>query len=141
MDGQRVSGEAVRCLRRHLDAGDPVLVVTACAQPVAGEVCRQAGLGDVEILASNMTRTRWGFPRHVVVLRGERKVRALKDQGVPLPVDHAYSDSATDLPLLSSARTPHIVSPSASDLKRIRQALGEHVNVVNWQGMSHRPAR
>ena len=40
----------------------------------------------------------------MVPARGDAKLRALRAAGVRLPVDHAYSDSLADLPLLLNAR-------------------------------------
>jgi phosphatidylglycerophosphatase C len=61
-------------------------------------------------------------------------VRALRAAGVPLPVDHAYSDSASDLPLLRAARVPHVVDPAPRDLARLRRELGQDVDVLRWAG-------
>lgn len=130
--GEGLSGAAMERLWRHLDAGHRVLVVTACAQPLAQAVCDAAGLREVEVIASTISRSTWGFPSQVRALRGEEKLRALKAAGVSLPVDDAYSDSYSDLPLLKCARKPHIVNPSPRDLKRLRRVLGDDVDVWGW---------
>ncbi len=130
--GGRTAAAAVARLREHLDRGDRVVVATACALPLAAEVCRVAGVGDVELGASDLHRTRWGPPARTVAARGEEKVRALRAAGVPLPVDHAYSDSVSDLPLLRAARAPHVVDPTPRDLARLRRELGADVDVLRW---------
>ncbi|MGY1651320.1 haloacid dehalogenase-like hydrolase [Geodermatophilus sp. SYSU D01119] len=73
------------------------------------------GLPDVEVVATDLRRGRWGPLAQAVPARGEGKLEALRAAGVPLPVDHAYSDSASDLPLL-------------------RAALGPGVEVLRWAG-------
>ena len=130
--GGRTAAAAVERLRDHVARGDRVVVATACALPLAAEVCRVAGLGGVEVVASDLRRTRWGPPARTVPARGEGKLQALRAAGVPLPVDHAYSDSASDLPLLRAARVPHVVDPSPRDLARLRAALGPDVEVLRW---------
>lgn len=130
--GGRTSAPALACVQDHLDGGDRVLVVTACAAPVAQAVCEEAGLVGVEVVASTMVRSRWRFPRRVEPVRGIAKLRALEALGVQLPVEHAYSDSHSDLPLLMAARTPHVVNPSARDLRRLREALGQGLDVLDW---------
>ncbi|WP_432544471.1 haloacid dehalogenase-like hydrolase [Kineococcus sp. SYSU DK002] len=126
--GRRVA-VALERLHRHAAAGDRVVVATACAEPLAREVCRALGLPDVEVVASRLTTHRWRLP-HAVPARGEAKVRALADAGVDLPVDHAYSDSVRDLPLLRAARTAHLVRPSRRDLPVLLRELGPDVEVL-----------
>ena len=90
------------------------------------------GLEGVEIVASTVTRRRWGPPALVVPARGDGKLRALEAAGVSFPVDHAYSDSRTDLPLLLNARVAHVVDPTARDLRRLRRELGDDVDLLRW---------
>lgn len=132
--GGLTAAAAIARLREHLDRGDRVVVATACAAPLAAEVCRVIGAGDAEVVASALHRTRWGPPARTDPARGEGKVRALRAAGVPLPVDHAYSDSASDLPLLRAARVPHVVDPAPRDLARLRRELGLDVDVLRWAG-------
>ncbi|PWW22815.1 phosphatidylglycerophosphatase C [Geodermatophilus normandii] len=128
--GGRAAPAVLARLREHVGRGDRVVVATACATPLAAEVCRVIGLEDVEVVASDLRRTRWGPPAPTVPARGEGKVQALRAAGVPLPLDHAYSDSASDLPLLRAARVPHLVDPSPRELRRLRAALGPDVEVL-----------
>ncbi len=116
--------EALDRLAAHRAAGDRVVVATACAEPLARLVLGALGLGDVELVATAYEHRRWRSPR-ASAIRGEAKVEALRRAGVGLPVDHAYSDSLRDLPLLLAARTPHLVRPRRRDLPRWRRALGD----------------
>lgn len=128
----RVAAPALDRVREHQGAGDRVVIATGCASPLAHQVCAAAGLGGVEVIASTLVRRRFGPPRQVLPARGAAKVAALQAAGIALPLDHAYSDSASDLPLLRAARTPHVVDPSPHDLTRLRRALGGDVEVVRW---------
>ena len=130
--GGRTAAAALERVGEHLAAGHRVIVATGCAAPLAQQVCAAAGLDGVEVVASTLVRRRWGPPRRVVSGRGEGKLRALIAAGVALPVEHAYSDSTTDLPLLCAARTAHLVDPTACDLARLRAALGDDVEVLRW---------
>jgi phosphatidylglycerophosphatase C len=126
--GRRIEA-ALRRAREHLDAGDRVIVATACAEVLAVAVRDALELDGAEVVASSFTRRRWTLPRGVPA-RGAAKVRALEAAGVPLPVDDAYSDSAHDLPLLRAARTAHLVCPKPADEKVLRRALGPEVEVL-----------
>ena len=139
-DGGRVAAAGVERVREHLRRGDRVVVATGCAEPLAREVCAVLELDGVELVASTLVRHRWRFPAPVVHARGPGKLRALVAAGVPLPVDHAYSDSARDVPLLRAARTPHVVDPRGADLRRLRRALGDDVEVLRWAGATGPPA-
>lgn len=128
----RTAVAALARVREHLDAGDRVVIATGCAAPLAQEVCAVIGLHEVEVISSTLTRHRWALPTQVVPARGDGKLRALQAAGVPLPVDHAYSDSVSDLPLLRAARTAHVVDPSPGDWRRLQRQLGADVDLLRW---------
>lgn len=137
----RAAAAALARVREHVDAGHRVLVVTGCAAPLAQEVCKVVGLGQIEVVASTLTRRRWRLPSHVVPARGHGKLQALQTAGVELPVDHAYSDSISDLPLLRAARTPHVVDPSLRDWCRLQRELGADVDLLRWPADPMKPRR
>ena len=139
LDGTVVAGDSFGAFLRHLIVRHRARHVVALATVplwlpalLACPLCAAAGLDGVEVVASTLVRRRWGPPRRVVSARGAGKLRALEAVGVVPPVDHASSDSVTDLPLLRAARTAHLVDPTARDLARLRAALGEDVEVLLW---------
>lgn len=132
--GGRTTAAALARVRHHLERGDRVIVATGCAAPLAQEICAVIGLEGVQVVASTATRRRWGPPALVLPARGDAKLRALRAAGVRLPVDHAYSDSVADLPLLLNARVAHVVDPTPRDLRRLRRELGDDVDLLHWAG-------
>ncbi len=126
--GRRIDLALAR-LHEHRAAGNRVVVATGCAQPLARALCDALGLQDLQVVASTFTAHRWRLP-HAVPARGQAKVRALLAAGLELPVEHAYSDSLADLPLLRAARTAHLVRPRARELPALLQVLGEDVEVL-----------
>lgn len=136
----RAPAAALERVREHREAGDWVVVATGCASPLAQEVCTVIGLDGVDVVASTLIRRRWGLPQ-AMPARGEAKLRALGAAGVALPVDHAYSDSFSDLPLLRAARTAHLVDPSPRDQARLQRALGKDIEVLRWAAFRGREAR
>lgn len=130
--GGRVATGGLDRLREHRDRGDRVIVATGCAAPLAQELCAVLDLAGVEVVASTVSRRRWGPPSAVEPARGEGKLRALRAAGVHLPVDHAYSDSVVDLPLLLSAHTAHVVDPTRRHWPRFQKALGADVDLLLW---------
>ncbi|MBF9132993.1 HAD-IB family phosphatase [Plantactinospora sp. S1510] len=117
-------------LRQHLDAGDRVVIVTACADPLASAVCAELGLPDVEIIAARLQHGRAGM-RPALGCRGAQKVDRLRDAGISLPVDYAYTDSAVDLPLLKVATHRYLIEPSTRHRDRIRAVLPDNVTVLD----------
>jgi HAD superfamily hydrolase (TIGR01490 family) len=99
----------------HLDAGQPVWLVTATPVEIASLIARRLGLtgalGTVsEIVDGHYTGRLDGPPLHG--LAKAEAVRALaRTQGIDLSASSAYSDSINDIPMLSCVGTPFAVNP------------------------------
>jgi phosphatidylglycerophosphatase C len=130
-------------LHGHLAAGDRVIVATGCADWLAAAVCRALGLDTVEVVAARLRQGRtfvapsrdcgmWNaLPTSTGVMSfGLEKLRRLAAAGITFPVAYAYTDSATDLPLLLAATRRHVVEPSPRHLRRIRAVAGPEVAVL-----------
>jgi len=113
--------------QRHLSAGQRVWLVTATPVELADVIARRLGLtGALGTVAESEDGVYTG--RLVGdLLHGPAKaeaVRALvKREGLVLSRCSAYSDSANDLPMLSSVGHPNVVNPD-SELKDAAKALG-----------------
>lgn len=113
--------------QRHLAAGQRVWLITATPVELADVIARRLGLtGALGTVAENHDGVYTG--RLVGdLLHGPAKaeaVRALvKREGLVLSRCSAYSDSANDLPMLSSVGHPSVVNPD-SELKDAAKALG-----------------
>ena len=59
------------------------------------------------------------LPTSTRVPFGVQKVRRLAAAGISIPVAYAYTDSATDLPLLLAANERYVVDPGPRRLRRI----------------------
>jgi HAD superfamily hydrolase (TIGR01490 family) len=119
----------------HLDAGEPVWLVSATPIEVAKILADRLGftgaLGTVsEVKDNHYTGNLVGYPLH-----GAAKaegVRALaRRRGYNLANCWAYSDSANDLPLLSMVGHPVAVNPD-SDLRG--QARDNNWPIYNFRG-------
>ncbi len=115
---------AMTCLRRHLEAGEEVVIVTGADQPLAERLWRALDGPAVSALIGSRLRPACGglvAERHCF---GPRKLDALAEAGIRPPFAVVYTDSARDLPLLRHARRPVLVEPSRSTLARVRRSLG-----------------
>jgi phosphatidylglycerophosphatase C len=130
-------------LHAHLAAGDRVVIATGCADWLATATCRALGLNTVEVVAARLQQGRnfvrpsrdcgmWdALPTSAGVLSfGLEKLRRLAAAGITFPVAYAYTDSATDLPLLLAATERHVVEPSPRHLRRIRGKAGRRCVVL-----------
>lgn len=126
-----VHADCVAAMRRHLDDGARVVVVTACEETVARALLAGLGLDAVELVASRLRRDgrRWRVENHNL---GEEKPRQLVARGIAPPWEVAYSDHAVDFPMLREARVAVLVNPSAALLARARRELPAEVRAVRW---------
>lgn len=116
-------------LQQHLAIGDRVIIITACADPLATAICSELGLSEVEVLAARLRAGRTGmWP--ILGCQGPQKAQRLRDAGVTLPVDYAYTDSLSDLPLLRAATHRYLIEPSRQHLARLQTALPGAVTVL-----------
>ena len=133
-------------LRAHLANGDRVVIATGCADWLATAACRALGLDTVEVVAARLHQGRtfvrpsrdcgmWNaLPTSTGVMSfGLEKLRRLAAAGITFPVAYAYTDSATDLPLLLAATRRHVVEPAPRHLRRIRAKAGPKVVVLRSQ--------
>jgi phosphatidylglycerophosphatase C len=120
---------AIDRLRQHLEAGDRVVIVTACADPLATAICDRLDLPGIEVIAAKLRPGRTGM-RPALGCRGPEKVDRIRAAGIALPVDYAYTDSAVDLPLLQVARQRFLIEPARRDRTRVMLALPDGVNIL-----------
>ena len=102
----------------HQDADRPVYIVTAAAQDLADVLARvltfDGGLGShlSEVENGHYTGRATG-----TFLYGEAKAVAIRDlaerEGINLADSYAYSDSASDVPMLTVVGHPVVVNPDA----------------------------
>ncbi|MEU8257076.1 haloacid dehalogenase-like hydrolase [Micromonospora inaquosa] len=123
----RVIGPGLRMIRTHLAAGDRVIVVTACEHTLARAVLDGIGLAGVELVASRIHG-----PKLIVHNHGAAKMAQLAAHGVTPPWRMAYSDSLSDLPILSAAEQPVLVNAKARQVTRARRLLGARLTTATW---------
>ena len=138
----RVYPQMLDVVRSHQDVGRPCYIATAASQPAA-EKLSQA------LVMEGAIGTRWETDDGVYTGRlegpfayGEGKASALREfaaeHGIDLEQSWAYTDAASDLPMLEAVGHPVAVNPDAglADLARERgwevlrfDKLGERLRV------------
>ncbi|ASU82162.1 HAD-IB family hydrolase [Nocardiopsis gilva YIM 90087] len=124
----RIWEGARHLVRRHLDAGQSVWLVTATPVELAEIIKRKLGLtGALGTVAETVDGVYTG--RLVGdLLHGPAKAEAVRTlarrEGLDLSACAAYSDSCNDLPMLSLVGHPNAVNPD--------DALREHAEAQGW---------
>ncbi|HEV2771691.1 MAG TPA: HAD family hydrolase [Thermoleophilaceae bacterium] len=123
----RLYPETLRAAYEHQDAGRPAYIVTAASQELAEVLARvlifDAGIGTRSESRDGVYTGRAGGP----FVYGEGKAVAIREvaerEGVDLSASFAYSDSASDLPMLRLVGHPVAVNPDAV-LEEVARAEG-----------------
>ena len=111
----RLRPEARRLLDRHRHAGRDTYIVSAAPQeivePLAHSLGMTAGIGTRSVVVDGVYTGELDGP----FCYGEGKVEAMREiadwQGYDLSQCYAYSDSASDLPMLEAVGHPVAVNP------------------------------
>lgn len=133
--GPLVYAEARRLLAGHRRAGHDVIIVSTSGHEIVGPIA--AMLGVTDFIATRMSVADGHYTGSVEFYAyGQAKadhVRALAaDRDYRLADCYAYSDSATDLPLLELVGHPRVVNPD--------RALRRVARLRNWPQLSFREA-
>jgi HAD superfamily hydrolase (TIGR01490 family) len=124
---ERVYQGTLKLVRRHLDAGQRVYLVTATPIELAQIIARRLGftgaLGTVsEVVDGLYTGRLVGEPLHGPAKAEAVKALALRE-GLDLSRCAAYSDSSNDIPMLACVGRPCAVNPDP-DLRKAARANG-----------------
>jgi len=121
--------EALDLMELHRALGRKVFIVSSSAEEVVRPLAER--LGTVDVIA---TRAKTEDGKYTGELEfycyGPNKAKAIRDvageQGIDLAASYAYSDSATDLPMLEAVGHPVAVNPDR-DLRREAEKRGWQV--------------
>jgi phosphatidylglycerophosphatase C len=128
---RRFHRAALTQLRRHLAAGDAVMIVTGCEETLVRSIFDELGLKGLPLLASRLKPGRLGM-RVDLYNVGLNKVRSLQAAGVSPPWHVAYGDSHWDLPMLREAGEAVLVNATPKWCKKVERVLGRSVTRVHW---------
>ncbi|BAN47006.1 HAD family phosphatase [Metapseudomonas resinovorans] len=123
-----IHSDAMRCLARHREAGDRLLIISASASFLVSAIAER--LGVEEVLAIDLEEQHGhysGRTRGVLTYREGKVTRLnawLEEQGESLEGAYFYSDSRNDLPLLTLVANPNTVNPDP--------ALRAHAEAAGW---------
>jgi len=121
-----VHAEAVELIREHQRSGRPVVVVSSSGEEVVAPIAAMVGADHVVSTRMQVEGGRYtgAIERYVYGPRKATEMAALAaEHGWSLAASFAYSDSATDLPMLEAVGHPVAVNPDRA-LRRVAAARG-----------------
>jgi HAD superfamily hydrolase (TIGR01490 family) len=135
----RVYPQMLRVVREHQDAGRPSYIVSAASQEMvealAMVLAMDGAIGTRSEIRDGVYTGRLDGP----FVYGEGKATALRElaneEGIDLAASWAYSDSASDLPMLQAVGHPVAVNPDA-ELAAV--ARREHWQVLRFEKLGQR---
>ena len=128
--------EALAIIDDYQAAGTRVVVVSAGPEEIVRPLCKYLGID--EVIATRAEVDEEGKYTGAIELypygpaKAQAMVEMAEEQGIDLKESHAYSDSASDLPMLEAVGHPVAVNPD-SELERVAAER-------NWEIMRFRSA-
>lgn len=109
-----IYSEARELIRYHQSAGHDVIIISASATQLVSLIAKELGIDD--IVATELEIVDGKFTgEFLTYLKGPAKAAAMKEivtrRGYDLSASYAYSDSATDIPMLELVGHPVAVNP------------------------------
>ena len=126
--------DATRCLAKHREAGDRLLIISASAHFLVSAIAEHLNIDDVLAIDLHEEHGHYSGKTEGVLTYREGKVTRLfawlEEQGESLEGAYFYSDSRNDLPLLQRVDNPRAVNPDP--------VLREHAEREGWPVLSWR---
>jgi HAD superfamily hydrolase (TIGR01490 family) len=124
----------IEIAKKHLSEDTEVWLVTAAPEDMAKLIADRLGFTGALGTKVCIDNGKYVGKLDGKILHGVEKARAVRElaaaRGFSLNNCHAYSDSASDFPLLLSVGTPHAINPDA----RLRiKALAENWEIVDFR--------
>jgi len=124
----------IEIAKKHLSDDTEVWLVTAAPEDMAKLIADRLGFTGALGTKVCIDNGKYVGKLDGKILHGVEKARAVRElaaaRGFSLNNCHAYSDSASDFPLLQSVGTPHAINPDA----RLRiKALAENWEIVDFR--------
>ncbi len=113
-----VYAEALAVVDNHRKSGHRVVVISASPEEIVRPLCRHLGIQEIIATRSEVDDEGRYTGNIEFYAYGENKARAMRElseqEGIDLDASFAYSDSATDLPMLEAVGHPVVVNPDAA---------------------------
>jgi phosphatidylglycerophosphatase C len=117
--------------RKDIADGRKVVIANGAGYEMASAFIKHLGMENHVSLVTSKSRRFFGGMISSVQSNGEVKLQELIKHGYPPPYLRAYSDTASDLPILNAASKAFLVNYREKDRKYLRRKLGEKLQVID----------
>lgn len=117
--------------RKDISEGKQVVIATGAGYEMASALIRHLGMENQVGLVTSQSKRFCGGMISEVQCNGEVKLQQLVKHGYPPPYLRAYSDTASDLPILRSAAIAHLVNYREKDRQFLCSTLGTKLQVID----------
>jgi HAD superfamily hydrolase (TIGR01490 family) len=128
-----VFDEALDLIREHRAAGRKVFIVSASPEEIVAPLAQFLGVDEALATRAELDADGRYTGRTERYCYGPEKVAAIEEaarrDGIDLSASYAYSDSATDLPMLEAVGHPAVVNP---DRELLRAARARNWDVLRF---------
>lgn len=121
------------CLK-DIAEGKKVVIATGAGYEMASAFIRHLGMENRVALVTSQSARLFGGMISSIQANGETKLRELIKHGYPPPYLRAYSDTASDLPILRAARKAFLVNYREKDRSFLFEKLGNKLQVIDEKG-------
>lgn len=121
--------------RKDIADGRRVVIATGAGYEMASAFVKHLGMENQVGLVTSQSRRFFGGMISSVQSNGEVKLQELIKYGYPPPYLRAYSDTASDLPILRAASKAFLVNYREKDRKYLSRKLGEKLRVIDQTSM------
>lgn len=122
--------------RKDIAEGRKVVIATGAGYEMASAFIKHLGMEGQVGLVTSKSRRFFGGMISSVQSNGEVKLQELIKHGYPPPYLRAYSDTASDLPILQAAQEAYLVNYREKDRIFLSRQLGDRLQVINSTGES-----
>ncbi len=117
--------------RKDIVEGKKVVIATGAGHEMASAFIRHLGMENRVGLVTSQSARFLGGMISSIQANGETKLRELIRHGYTPPYVRAYSDTASDLPILRAATKAFLVNYREKDRIYLSQKLGEKLQIID----------
>lgn len=130
--GARIYENAIEIMEDHIKKNRKVVIVSGASDWMIEGILKRFGLNNFEIVASREGRF-WGGLICSQHCYGKNKVAMLQQNSIYIPSEiWCYTDSASDIPILSFSNIRFLINPSRLTVLRCQQKLRSDFHIISW---------
>ena len=128
----RFYDDGLAALMAHRKLGHRLLIISGSPQDLVDQIARTVLPEGIDVIGSRIVPFLGGLVYRRYCMRNAKLILARERGLLDDNWDYGYSDSTHDIPLLARCRHRFLVNPDKKTIRRVKAALGDHVNILNW---------